>query len=78
MAGQSLPDTGRLEQILKQQGDNAKRLPRDYMSSVYAMLKKPQTGDQGWVSFNVNNVQPWRALAVPTCPDGTPAEGVEP
>jgi hypothetical protein len=71
-------DKTRLEQILKQQRDKANRLPRDYMSGVYAMLKKPLTGEAGWMPFSVNNVQQWAALAVPTCPDGSKAEVVEP
>jgi hypothetical protein len=71
-------DKRRLEQILKQQGEKANRLPRDYMGGVYATLKKPLTGDQAWLPFNANNVQQWGALAVPTCPDGSKAEIVEP
>ena len=48
------------------------------MNGVYAMLKKPLTGDQGWMAFSVNSAQQWGALAVPTCPDGSKAEVVEP
>lgn len=70
-------DRQRLEQILKQQGGKANRLPRDYMSGVYAMLKMPLTGEQGWMPFSVNSAQQWGALAVPMCPDGK-AEIIEP
>jgi hypothetical protein len=68
----------RLEKILKQQGEKARRLPRDYMSGATALLKKPGTGDQGWLTFSANTSDQWRALAVPTCPDGSKAESVEP
>jgi hypothetical protein len=71
-------DKRRLEQILKQQGDKARRLPRDYMSGAAALLKKPHTGDQGWMAFSVSTAQQWGALAVPTCPDGSKAEIIEP
>jgi hypothetical protein len=71
-------DKQRLEQILRQQGGKAQRLPRDYLSGVYAMLKKPGTGEQGWTSFSISSSQQWGALAVPTCPDGSKAEIVEP
>jgi hypothetical protein len=71
-------DKRRMQGILKQQGEKAKRLPRDYMNGVYAMLKKPGTGDQGWMSFSVGTGEQWAALAVPTCPDGSKAQIVEP
>jgi hypothetical protein len=71
-------DKQQLQQILKQQGDKAARLPRDYMSGIYAMLKKPGTPEQMWLPFSVATVQQWGALAVPMCPDGSKAEIVEP
>jgi hypothetical protein len=69
-------DKQKLEELLKQQGDKAKGLPQGYMSGAYAMLKKPGTGDKGWLKLDVGNTVQYAEMAQPKCPDGGKAEVV--
>ena len=44
----------------------------------FPLVKKPLTGDKGWVASTPEFHEQYTAIARPTCPDGSPAERVSP
>jgi hypothetical protein len=64
------PDKQKLEALVKQHGDRATALAKGYMDGAAVMLKKPGTGDKGWVKLDANNMTAFNAIARPKCPDG--------
>lgn len=64
-------DRKKLVEMMANAGDRGVPVPMMYMGGANIMIKKPGSGERGWVKLTPQTTQQYMNIMQPKCPDGT-------